>query len=204
MECRATGTFRRPLILSFRTSLSRIANHHVAMRTVLILTYHFPPSAASGSFRLLGFARHLPAHNWRGAVVAPPGLPWEPIDAGLLDQVPPETSVYSVPYLTSRVARKFARYKGWFPRALLAAERAIREQKPEAILTSGPPHQVHWMGLFLKWRHKLPWIADFRDPWYSEARLERGSRFESRWIKKQESALASSCVAPILNFAQSL
>ena len=171
----------------------------MAMRTVLILTYHFPPSAASGSFRLLGFVRHLPAHDWRGAVVAPPGLPWEPIDIGLLDQVPAETSVYSVPYLTSRLARKFARYKGWFPRALRAAERAIREQKPEAILTSGPPHQVHWMGLLLKRRHKLPWLADFRDPWYSEARLECGNRLESWWIKKQESAVMHNADVVIAN-----
>jgi len=172
---------------------------HVELRTVLTLTYHFPPSSASGSFRLLGFARHLPSHGWRAAVVAPPGLPWEPTDPGLLAQVPPETVVYSAPYLTSRVARKFAKYKGWFPRALRAAEKAIREQKPEAIFTSGPPHQIHWLGLWLKRRHGLPWVADFRDPWYSEARLERGKTFESRWISSQESLVMRHADAVIAN-----
>ena len=169
------------------------------LRTVLTLTYHFPPSAASGSFRLLGFARHLPAYGWRAAVVAPPGLPWEPTDAALLSQVPPETAVYPAPYLTSRVARKFVRYKGWFPRALRACETAIREQSPEVILTSGPPHQIHWLGLWLKRKHGLPWVADFRDPWYSEARLERGESLESRWISLQESAVMRRADAVIAN-----
>jgi glycosyltransferase involved in cell wall biosynthesis len=32
-------------------------------------------------------------------------------------------------------------------------------------LTSGPPHEVHWLGRHLKRRHGLAWLADFRDPW---------------------------------------
>ena len=34
----------------------------MADRSLLMLTYHFPPSSAAGAHRLLGFARHLPAH----------------------------------------------------------------------------------------------------------------------------------------------
>jgi hypothetical protein len=42
----------------------------------------------------------------------------------------------------------------------------IRENKIKAVITTGPPHSVHLIGLRLK--KKLPaikWIADFRDPW---------------------------------------
>src|SRR3990170_4403303 len=39
------------------------------MNRMLLLTYHFPPSAASGTFRMLGFARHLPTFGWRAGVV---------------------------------------------------------------------------------------------------------------------------------------
>ena len=35
------------------------------------------------------------------------------------------------------------------------------------MLTSGPPHLVHLLGLWLKRRHNLLWVADFRDPWTS-------------------------------------
>ena len=36
----------------------------------------------------------------------------------------------------------------------------------DAIITTGPPHSMHLIGLKLKKKFKsLPWIADFRDPW---------------------------------------
>ena len=162
-----------------------------------MLTYHFPPSAASGSFRLLGFARHLPARGWRTAVVAPPGLPWEPVDPGLLARVPAETVVYRVPYVKTRLARKLAPYTGWFPRAALACRTAIHEQRPAAVLTSGPPHQVHWLGWWLKRRYGLPWIADFRDPWYNaEGIVDPPPTLASWRVRTRESRImrAADCV----------
>ncbi len=137
----------------------------MALRTVLLATYHFPPSAASGSFRLLGFARHLPKHDWRMAVVAPPTMPWEPVDEGLCTQLSAETAAYPVPYRQGGLVQRIAPYSVWLPRALSACRQAIREQKAEVLLTSGPPHQVHLLGLALKRRYGIPWIADFRDPW---------------------------------------
>ena len=68
------------------------------LKKILLVTYHFPPSAASGTFRLLGFARHLPTFGWQPLVVAPPSLPWEPIDPQLADQIPAQTIVRQVPY----------------------------------------------------------------------------------------------------------
>ena len=35
----------------------------------------------------------------------------------------------------------------------------------QAVITTGPPHSLHLIGLQLKERFGLPWIADFRDPW---------------------------------------
>ena len=35
----------------------------------------------------------------------------------------------------------------------------------EAVITTGPPHSVHLIGLDVKRKTGLPWIADFRDPW---------------------------------------
>lgn len=53
------------------------------------------------------------------------------------------------------------------------------EQHPvDAIVTTGPPHSMHLIGLKLKRKRNIPWIADFRDPWtnidfYQELRLSR-------------------------------
>ncbi|MFO0951491.1 MAG: glycosyltransferase family 4 protein [Isosphaeraceae bacterium] len=171
----------------------------VPPRNVLMLTYHFPPSAASGSFRLLGFARHLPSHGWRTTVVAPPSLPWEPVDQGLADRVPAGTTVYHVPYMKWRVTRLLAAGWGWLIPAAKACARAVREQRPDAVLTSGPPHEIHLLGLWLKKRYGLPWAADFRDPWFARGLKARGRDFASRRVDVQEAAVMRGADAVIAN-----
>jgi glycosyltransferase involved in cell wall biosynthesis len=42
----------------------------------------------------------------------------------------------------------------------------IQDNDIETIITTGPPHSLHLIGLQLKKTHpELQWIADFRDPW---------------------------------------
>ncbi len=138
-------------------------------RSVLLLTYHFAPSAASGTFRMLGFARHLPHFGWRVGVVAAPQLPWDPADPALLAQVPPETAYDAVPYpkAAPRLVRALLPNAVWLPFAWRACRRALRRERPDVVLTSGPPHLIHLLGLLVKRKEHLPWVADFRDPWVS-------------------------------------
>jgi hypothetical protein len=44
-------------------------------------------------------------------------------------------------------------------------EKYIIENNIETIITSGPPHSLHLIGLELKRKLDLTWFADFRDPW---------------------------------------
>ena len=41
----------------------------------------------------------------------------------------------------------------------------ITEHQIDTIITTGPPHSLHLIGLQLKQKHTLKWVADFRDPW---------------------------------------
>lgn len=41
----------------------------------------------------------------------------------------------------------------------------ISKHHIDTIITTGPPHSVHLIGMQLKAKHKLRWLADFRDPW---------------------------------------
>lgn len=41
----------------------------------------------------------------------------------------------------------------------------ILKHQIDTIITTGPPHSVHLIGMQLKVKHKLRWYADFRDPW---------------------------------------
>jgi glycosyltransferase involved in cell wall biosynthesis len=153
------------------------------MPTLLMVTYYFPPSASAGVFRLLSFARHLPKFGWRTVVVAPPSLPWEPNDHALLEQVPKQTVVYPVPYPVKapKAIRWLSPYGVWLAPARRAVRRATREQKPDVVLTSGPPHWVHLLGRHLKRRYGLPWVADFRDPWITGSFLPEPSRLQRAW-----------------------
>jgi glycosyltransferase involved in cell wall biosynthesis len=135
---------------------------------LLILTYHFPPSSAAGSFRMLGFTERLPEFGWNGVVVAPPRLPWDPTDEVLLGRVPSETAVYRPAYPVGwfwKPLRKAFPYGAWLPFAAVRCYQAIRDHRPDVVLTSGPPHAVHLLGRHLHRRTGLPWVADFRDPW---------------------------------------
>ena len=104
-----------------------------------------------------------------------------------------------VPYLRSRVARRLAPMAGWLPRAARACATVIREHRPDALLTSGPPQQVHWLGLWLRRRYGLPWLVDFRDPWYPEGRTDRGRDFASWRVGVQEAAVVRAADALIAN-----
>ena len=57
---------------------------------------------------------------------------------------------------------------GWVPFAARAARRLVRAGRVDAVLTSGPPHSTHLVGLALRRTlaaRGVPWVADFRDPW---------------------------------------
>lgn len=41
----------------------------------------------------------------------------------------------------------------------------IRKGDYHAIITTGPPHSMHLIGLQLHEKTGIPWLADFRDPW---------------------------------------
>ena len=170
------------------------------MKKLLMITYHFPPSAASGAFRLLGFARHLPAFGWQPVVVAPPTLPWEPIDADLFKQVPAEAIVEPVHYPSHapKILRVLAQNAIWLPRAWSACKRMIAAHQPDAILTSGPPHCVHVLGHYLKHRTGLPWVADFRDPWISDGK-DRPLVWRDRWALRWERCVFESANLVLAN-----
>ena len=55
--------------------------------------------------------------------------------------------------------------KGWVPYAIEQAEQILKNEKIDAIITTGPPHSAHLIGLALKQKHNIKWIADLRDPW---------------------------------------
>ena len=54
---------------------------------------------------------------------------------------------------------------GWGFYAKKAAANIIRTEKIKYLITTGPPHSTHLIGLKLFKNFNLKWIVDFRDPW---------------------------------------
>ncbi len=54
---------------------------------------------------------------------------------------------------------------GWNKFALYKAKEIIKNNSISTVITTGPPHSTHLIGLILKQELNVKWIADFRDPW---------------------------------------
>lgn len=66
----------------------------------------------------------------------------------------------------------------------------IRQEGITTLVTTGPPHSVHLIGLKLKEKEGVKWIADFRDPWTSigyhrKLKLTRRSRAKHKHLEKK-------------------
>ena len=68
-------------------------------------------------------------------------------------------------------ARKF-----WVKPSVKYLSKYIQDNAIETIITTGPPHSLHLIGLELKKQLNINWIADFRDPWttigYHDTKIE--------------------------------
>jgi hypothetical protein len=53
----------------------------------------------------------------------------------------------------------------WVKPSVSFLKKYIEENNIDTIVTSGPPHSLHLIGLELKQKLDIKWFADFRDPW---------------------------------------
>ena len=91
-------------------------------------------------------------------------------------------------------ARKF-----WIRPSLRFLKKYLNENEVDVIITTGPPHSVHLIGLGLKEKLGIKWIADFRDPWteidyfhqlpLTKRALKKHHYFEQKVLKKANAVL---------------
>lgn len=55
--------------------------------------------------------------------------------------------------------------KNWIEPSVMFLHNYIQKHHIETIITTGPPHSLHLIGLQLKEKLGVKWLADFRDPW---------------------------------------
>jgi len=76
----------------------------------------------------------------------------------------------------------------WVKSSVAFLEHYIVANNIDTIITSGPPHSLHLIGLELKQKLDLKWFADFRDPWTTIGyhKSLRLSNYAARKHKKLE------------------
>ena len=80
--------------------------------------------------------------------------------------------------------------KNWVKPSVSYLSMYLSEHNIDTIITTGPPHSLHLIGMALKTRLNVKWIADFRDPWttigyHKELKLNEASKKKHIALEKQ-------------------
>jgi len=91
-------------------------------------------------------------------------------------------------------ARKF-----WIRPSVKFLKKYVSENTIDMIITSGPPHSMHLIGLELKKQLGVKWISDFRDPWteidyfnqlpLTKKSVEKHQKLEQEVLKNADAVL---------------
>ncbi|WP_405198603.1 glycosyltransferase family 4 protein [Christiangramia sp. LLG6405-1] len=94
-------------------------------------------------------------------------------------------------------ARKF-----WIKPSVRYLKSVLEKEKFDVLITTGPPHSLHLIGLALQKSVGIKWIADFRDPWteigyHKKLKLTQSSRqkhlnLESEVLNKADHIITTS------------
>ncbi len=171
-------------------------------KSVLIITYYWPPAGGPGVQRWLKFVKYLPDYGIHPIVYIPENPSYPILDQTLLDEIPKEVTILKQPItepyklaeflskkssqtISSGVIPKEKKQslmqqlmlyvrgnyfipdarKAWVKPSVNYLSEFIQKEHIDIVITTGPPHSLHLIGLQLKAQLGIRWIADFRDPW---------------------------------------
>jgi len=155
---------------------------------ILLISYYFPPLALGGVKRPYALYKYLPEYSYDVTVLTVKNIFYPEYDYSrrlsgfenpiirtgsfdparlmyLLGFRRQKRSTIKLPAQTSLFFPDSK--KGWIWFALRAAKKVIEDYNISAIITSSPPPSAHIIGMKLKDTFNIPWIADFRDFWFS-------------------------------------
>lgn len=162
---------------------------------VLILTYYWPPAGGSGVQRWLKFVKYFRDFGIEPVVYTVENPSYAIEDNNLKNDIPVGVEVLRQPIwepnnLLGKKKRtsagfldanpsfmgKIAHYiranyfipdarKYWVKPSVKFLSQYVQEHKIDVVISTGPPHSMHLIGMELKKKFGIKWISDFRDPW---------------------------------------
>jgi len=89
--------------------------------------------------------------------------------------------------------------KYWIKPSIKYLTKYLKENEIDVIITTGPPHSTHLIGLQLRKKLNIKWIVDFRDPWteidyfhqlpLTKRSIEKHRKFEEQVLKNADKVL---------------
>ena len=83
----------------------------------------------------------------------------------------------------------------WVRPSVRYLKKYLKEKPVDIIITTGPPHSMHLIGLGLKQQLGVTWLADFRDPWSKLDFLDQFmvTKFSRKRYEQLESKVLKHC-----------
>lgn len=80
--------------------------------------------------------------------------------------------------------------KKWIQPSVNYLSEYLSNSEIDTVISTGPPHSLHLIGMELKSRLNLNWIADFRDPWttigyHKKLKLSRSSSAKHKLLEQK-------------------
>lgn len=87
----------------------------------------------------------------------------------------------------------------WVKPSVAYLKKYLQENQIDTVITTGPPHSLHLIGMKLKAQLPIRWIADFRDPWttigyHDKLRLSDYAENEHKNLERQVLHTADSII----------
>ena len=167
------------------------------MKHALFIAFHYPPEASSsGVLRTLKYTRYLVEYGWRVTVIAPRESAYAVTDNKLSEQIPQTVRVIRTQFLNTKwhlsifgvypaICAVPDTWIGWFPWAVAAGKKLFQSDPFQLVYSTSPHATAHVIAQRLAAISRVPWVTDFRDPWYEdppEPGAPSGKLY--RWVNK--------------------
>ena len=118
---------------------------------------------------------------------------------GLSDRQMPNRGRLSVSDWVSRLLHTPDSRIGWIPPAVWTGLHAIRRRRPDVLYSTSPYASAHLAALILNRLTRIPWVADFRDPWCANPFRDLPYSTLRKWDAWLESTVLRKCSRVVCN-----
>ncbi|MBX2827528.1 MAG: glycosyltransferase family 4 protein [Flavobacteriaceae bacterium] len=111
------------------------------------------------------------------------------ISSGIITEKDPSRLEQFLLYVRGNLFIPDARV-GWVKPSMRFLKKYLPENNIDAIVTTGPPHSLHLIGMHLAEALNVRWVADFRDPWttihyHDSLRLSQSSARKHKALERK-------------------